>query len=49
MSAARAIVYKDGTGNLVLEGDFTADHPNDSITLMYHGTGWFELSRSNNN
>ncbi len=44
----RDVVVKDGTGNLRLAGDFTMDNSNDTITLMYIGSTWNEISRSNN-
>lgn len=46
--SARDVVVKDGTGNLQLSGDFTLDHVNDTIQLVYTGSTWLELSRSNN-
>lgn len=45
---ARTVVVKDGTGNLQLEGDCTLDNAQDTITLIYDGSNWLELSRSNN-
>ena len=45
---ARTVVFKDGTGNLDLNGDFSADNGNDTITLLRNGTGWQEVCRSNN-
>lgn len=47
-NAARTVVFKDGTGNLRLEGDFTADSSEDTITLMFNGSNWLEVARSNN-
>ena len=38
----------DNTGNLRLAGDFQMNNGNDTITLMYSGDKWFEISRSNN-
>jgi parallel beta-helix repeat protein len=35
------------TGNLRLNGNFTPTSVNASITLMYNGTNWQEVSRSN--
>lgn len=46
--SARTVVVKDGTGNLQLEGDCTLDNAQDTITLIYDGSNWLELSRSNN-
>ncbi len=47
---ARTVVCKHATGNLQLNGsaDFSMGHINDSITLIYDGANWIELSRSNN-
>ena len=42
------ITCKDGTGNLVLAGDFDLDHVSDRIVLEYDGTNWVEISRSDN-
>lgn len=42
------VVCKDGTGNLQLAGDMTLDNSQDTLTLMYDGSNWLELARSNN-
>lgn len=47
-SGARTVVMKDGTGNLALAGDFSLDNVDDIMTLIYIGTEWREISRSNN-
>lgn len=47
-SSARDITFKDGTGNLALAGDFTADNIDDVLTLRYTGAVWAEVARSNN-
>jgi hypothetical protein len=44
----RTVVAKDGTGNLRLAGDFSLDTQNDTLTLIYNGTNWLEVSRSDN-
>lgn len=44
----RDVVLKDGTGNLRLAGDFTLTHTEDCIELMFRGTTWVEVSRSDN-
>jgi len=45
----RVVTFKDGTGNLLLAGDFVADNARDTITLLWGtGLGWMEISRSNN-
>ncbi len=45
---ARTIVLKDGVGNLRLAGDCSLDNVDDRIVLLYDGTNWYELARSNN-
>jgi hypothetical protein len=45
---ARDITLKDATGNLQLAGDFTLDRTTDTITLIYNGSSWREVARSNN-
>jgi hypothetical protein len=47
-NSARTVVAKDGTGNLRLNGDFSLDHQNDTLTLIYNGSNWLEVSRSDN-
>ena len=45
----RTVVFKDGTGNLALAGDFSANTVQDTLVLFgVSGTTWLELSRSNN-
>ena len=51
--ATRTVVARNGTGNLLLTGDFSMDHCQDTIELIYDteidvGGKWLELSRSNN-
>lgn len=48
VNAARTVVAKDGTGNLSLSGDFTMDNVTDTLTLIWSGSVWIELSRSDN-
>ena len=48
VNTARTVVCKDGTGNLKLAGDMTLDNTEDTLTLMYDGSNWVELARSNN-
>ena len=48
VNAARTVVVQDGTGNLVLAGDFSLDNTQDRIVLHFDGTNWCELSRSDN-
>jgi len=47
-NSARTVVAKDGTGNLVLAGDFSLDNVEDRLVLMRTGSNFVELSRSNN-
>ena len=47
-TSSRDTTFKDGTGNLVLAGDFTLTSSSDSITLIKRGANWVELSRSDN-
>lgn len=49
VNSTRDVVAKDGTGNLKLAGDFTMDHVEDTLSLIYDGTNWLETARSNNN
>jgi hypothetical protein len=44
----RTVVVKDGTGNLKLAGDFSLDNTEDTIQLIYNGSNWCEITRSNN-
>ena len=46
-NASRTVVVKD-TGNLKLAGDFSLDNNNDTITLIWTGSNWAEISRSDN-
>ena len=48
--SSRDVVVKDGTGNLGLAGgaDFTLVNKSSTITLIYDGTSWLEMSRSSN-
>jgi len=45
---AHTVVCKDGAGNLKLASDFSLDNVEDSIMLIYDGTNWLEISRSDN-
>jgi len=47
-NTARSVVAKDGTGNLKLAGDFTMDNTEDTLMLVYDGSNWLEVTRSNN-
>ena len=49
-SSSRDVTFKDGTGNLVMAGDFTATNSNDKLTFLCTDDGnYFELSRSDVN
>lgn len=43
-----AIAVKDNSGNLALAGNNTINHPTDTMVLLFDGTNWIELCRSNN-
>lgn len=47
-NAGRDPTLKDGTGNLILAGDFTLTAITDTITLVRYAATWVELSRSDN-
>ena len=47
-SNSNDVVFKDNTGNLHLNGDFTLNHSGDAITLLFTGSYWAEVSRSDN-
>jgi hypothetical protein len=47
-SSARTVVFKDGTGNLQLNGDFSLTHIDDAIALLFTGATWIEVARSDN-
>ncbi len=47
-SSAATVVMKDGTGNLILNGDFSLTHVDDTILLFHDLGNWIELSRSDN-
>ena len=47
-NSSRTVVVKDGTGNLLLAGDFSMDSGNDAMVLISISSVWVELSRSNN-
>lgn len=42
------ITVKDGTGNLRLAGDFAMDSTQDKLILIFNGSQWEEISRSDN-
>ena len=45
---ARTVVVKDGTGNIQCAGDCSLDNSQDTIMLIYNGSAWIEISRSDN-
>lgn len=47
-ASGRDVTAKDGTGNLVLAGDFILSNTEDTLTLRYSGSAWVEISRSDN-
>ena len=47
-SESVTITAKDGTGNMKLAGDFAMTSKDDTLTLMFDGTSWLELDRSDN-
>lgn len=48
VSSARDVVFKDGTGNMKLNGDFTLNNVEDQITLRMSNSVLYEMSRSDN-
>lgn len=48
VSATRVVTVKDNTGNLRLAGDFVMNTTDDRLMVMFNGTNWVELSRSDN-
>jgi len=47
-NGGHTVVLKDNTGNLRLAGDMSLVSGDDTIELIFSGTVWRELSRSNN-
>jgi hypothetical protein len=45
-NVARVVTFKDGTGNLLLNGDCALSATDRTITLKYDGTNWREIARS---
>lgn len=45
-NVARVVTVKDGTGNLLLRGDYLLNATDRTITLIYDGTNWRELARA---
>lgn len=49
IDSTHTVVVKDGAGNIDCAGDFSMDHVDDRMMLIYDGTNWVEISRSDNN
>lgn len=47
-ASSLTVVLRDNEGNLKLAGDFSIDALYDTIVLVYDGSFWIELCRSNN-
>lgn len=47
-TSTQSIVFEDGTGNLRMNGNFTLDNDEDTITFMKAGSNWLEIARSDN-
>jgi len=46
-SSTEIALVVDGAGNILSAGNFGMDSNRDSITLLFDGANWIELSRSN--
>lgn len=47
VSSSQDTTFKNGTGNLVLKGDYALVTVSSSITMVNHDGSWYELSRAN--
>ncbi len=45
-NVARVVTVKDGSGNLLLNGDYVLNATDRTLTLVYDGTNWREVGRS---
>lgn len=45
-NVAHVVTMKDGTGNLLLNGDYALSATDRTLTAIYDGTNWRELARS---
>lgn len=45
-NVSRIVTLKDGSGNLLLNGDFALSATDRQIALLYDGTNWCELART---
>lgn len=48
VNSGRVVTVKDSTGNIELSADMVLDNVQDTLTLIYDGSNWLELSRSDN-
>ena len=48
VTSARVTTVKDGAGNLQLNGDFALSNDKDVIQILWNGSSWQEVSRSDN-
>lgn len=48
--STHTVICKDGAvpGNLSLSGDFSLDHADDTIMLIFNGTSWLQIAESSN-
>jgi len=46
VNSGRDVTVKDSTGNIRLAGDFTLSTTDYTLTLIYDGGNWYELSRT---
>jgi len=44
----RTVVVRDNQGNCRLGSNCSLNHSSDSLTLLFNGSVWIELARSNN-
>lgn len=45
-NVSRVVTVKDGTGNILLNGDCSLSANDSTLTLIYNGTNWREVARS---
>lgn len=48
VSSSQDTTFKDNTGNLALNADFTLDNAADCITLIKRGSTWYQMAASSN-
>jgi hypothetical protein len=44
----RTVVVRDNQGNCRLSSNCSLNHSHDTVTLLFNGSVWLELARSNN-